>query len=88
MIRVKVSDQFSLQIPRKLSTQLALADGDQVEIVRQGDLIILQRLKKTRSPRPLRDLAGRVKSSRPKASIDVSEYMTRKGYEYLGPQNF
>jgi bifunctional DNA-binding transcriptional regulator/antitoxin component of YhaV-PrlF toxin-antitoxin module len=87
MIRVKVSDQFSLQIPRKLSTQLALADGDQVEIVRQGDLIILQKLRKISSSQSLRDLAGRVKTSRPRASVDVSEYMTRKGYEHLGPQN-
>lgn len=53
-IKVKVSDQFSLQIPQNLSTQLALADGDQVELVRQGDLIILQRSKKPRPP----DLCG------------------------------
>lgn len=88
MITVKVSDQPYLHIPRSLSEEFSLADGDQVEFVRWGDLIILQKSRKTLRPRPLRELAGLVKSSRPKASVDVSKYMTKKGYEYLyGSQN-
>jgi bifunctional DNA-binding transcriptional regulator/antitoxin component of YhaV-PrlF toxin-antitoxin module len=84
MITVRVSDQSELHIPRHLSTALSLSDGDRVEIVRRGDLVVLQKVEPSSRPKPLRALAGLVKSSRPKGSVNVAEYMSRKGYEYLG----
>lgn len=83
MITVKVSDQSDLHIPRSLSAELSLSDGDQVELVRRGDVVILQKVGRPSQPKPLRELAGLVKSSRPKGSVDVAAYMNRKGYEYL-----
>lgn len=83
MITVKVSDRHDLQIPRSLSAELSLSDGDQVRLVRWGDLVIVQKAGQASRPKPLRDLAGLVKSSRPKGSVDVAAYMTKKGYEYL-----
>lgn len=84
MITVKISDESDLLIPREISTELSLSDGDRVEIVRRGDLLILQKVEPAETPRPLRELAGRVKSSRPRGSVDVNGYTTRKGYEFLG----
>ncbi|MFB0534666.1 MAG: hypothetical protein ACETWR_06765 [Anaerolineae bacterium] len=86
MIRVKVSDQPCLQIPESLSKQLDLAEGDQVEVVRSGHLITLRKPRVVSPPKPLRHLAGLVKSSRPKASVDVARYMTQRGYESLHGQ--
>jgi len=83
MVTVKVSDQSDLQIPRGLSDELSLSDGDRVELVRRGDVVILQKTDGAGSSKSLRDLAGLVKSSRPPGSVDVSEYMNRRGYEYL-----
>lgn len=83
MVTVKVSHQSALHIPTTLSTKLALVDGDQVKLARWGSLIVLQKLRKASHPRLLRDLAGLVKSSQPRASVDVARYMTRRGYEYL-----
>ena len=83
MVTVRVSDETDLQIPRRLSDELSLCDGDQVELVRRGDVVILQRVGSAESTRPLRELSGLVKSSRPPGSVDVSEYMDRRGYEYL-----
>lgn len=88
MIRVKVSDQPYLHIPESLSKQLDLAEDDQVEVVRSGHLITLRKPRAVSPPRPLRHLAGLVKSSRPQASVDVAKYMTHRGYESLhGHQN-
>lgn len=84
MITVRVSDQSDLHIPRSLSTELSLSDGDRVELVRRGDRVVLQKVEPPSRPKPLRELAGLVKSSRPKGSVNVADYMTRKGYEYLG----
>ena len=83
MVTVRVSDQSDLQIPRGLSDELSLSDGDRVELVRRGDVVILQKVDDSAPTRSLRELAGLVKSSRPPGSVDVSEYMDRKGYEYL-----
>ncbi len=83
MVTVKISDQFALHIPATLSTQLALVDGDRVELTRWRNLVVLQKVRKASHPRPLRDLAGLVKSSQPRASVDVAQYMTQRGYEYL-----
>lgn len=83
MITVRVSDQSDLHVPRSLSTELSLSDGDQVKLVRRGDFVILQKIEPTSRPKPLRELAGLVKSSRPKGSVDVAAYMTKKGYEYF-----
>jgi len=86
MLRVKVSEQPYLHIPRSLSEQLDLAEDDQVEVVQSGHIITLRKPRRFSPPRPLRHLAGLVKSSRPKASVDVASYMTRRGYESLGGQ--
>lgn len=83
MVTVKVSDQPDLRIPRTLSTELSLDDGEQVELVRQGEVIILKKVEKPSRHKPLQELAGLVKSSRPPGSVEVAEYMSRKGYEYL-----
>jgi len=83
MITVKVSDQSDLQIPRGLSDELCLSDGDRVELVRRGDVVILHKTDRPGRSKPLRELAGLVKSSRPPGSVDVSEHMNRRGYEYL-----
>ncbi len=83
MITIKICDQSDLHMPRRLSDKLSLSDGDQVEFVRRGDVIILQKLNKPSSHRPMRELAGLVKSLRPRGSVDVSAYMNKKGYEYL-----
>ncbi len=83
MITVKVSDQSDLHIPRSLSAELSLSDGDQVELVRRGKMVMLQKVEPPPRPKPLRALAGLVKSSRPRGSVDVAAYMNRKGYEYL-----
>jgi bifunctional DNA-binding transcriptional regulator/antitoxin component of YhaV-PrlF toxin-antitoxin module len=83
MVTVKISDQSDLQIPRGLSDELSLSDGDRVELVRRGDVVILQKIDRPGSSKSLRELAGLVKSSRPPGSVDVSEYMNRRGYEYL-----
>ncbi|MFP3897647.1 MAG: AbrB/MazE/SpoVT family DNA-binding domain-containing protein [Anaerolineales bacterium] len=83
VITIRISDQSDLHIPRRLSDKLSLSDGDQVEFVRRGDAIILQKVNKLSSPRPMRKLAGLVKSLRPRGSVDVSAYMNKKGYEYL-----
>jgi len=83
MVTVKVSDQSDLQIPRGLSDELSLSDGDRVELVRRGDVVILQKIDGAGSSKSLRELVGLVKSSRPPGSVDVSEYMNRRGYEYL-----
>ncbi len=77
MITIKVSDQPHLHIPRSLAEELSLADGDQVELVRRGEFIILRRCKKLEHLRPLQALAGMVKSVRPRASIDVATYMNK-----------
>jgi bifunctional DNA-binding transcriptional regulator/antitoxin component of YhaV-PrlF toxin-antitoxin module len=86
MIKVKFSDQPELHIPTCLSKQLDLAEGDQVEFVRLGQLIALRKLHNVSRPYSLRRLAGIVKSSRPKASVDVAQYMTQRGYESLDDQ--
>jgi bifunctional DNA-binding transcriptional regulator/antitoxin component of YhaV-PrlF toxin-antitoxin module len=86
MIRVKISDQSYLHIPESLSKQLDLAEDDRVEVVRSGHLIALRKLRTVSPPKPLRHLAGLVKSSRPKASVDVAKYMTHRGYESLHGQ--
>lgn len=86
MIKVKVSDQPDVHIPIYLSKQLDLAEGDQVELLRLGHLITLRKLHNVSQLRSLRHLAGVVKSSRPKASVDVAQYMTQRGYESLGGQ--
>jgi len=83
VVTVKVSDQSDLQIPCGLADELSLSDGDRVELVRRGDVVILQKIDRPGRTRSLRELAGLVKSSRPPGSVDVSEYMTRRGYEYL-----
>ena len=57
-----------------LSKQLDLAEGDQVEFVRLGHLLALCKLHHVSQPHSLRHLAGVVKSSRPKASVDVVQY--------------
>jgi antitoxin component of MazEF toxin-antitoxin module len=82
-VTIKVWDRPYLNIPESLSKQLRLVDGDEVEVLRWGDAIALKKRHPTAYPRRLRDLAGIVKSSRPRASVDVSQYMTRRGYEYL-----
>lgn len=82
-VTVKVWDRSYLNIPEGLSKQLHLVDGDEVEVFRWGNVIALKKRHRTAHPRRLRDLAGIIKSSRPRASVDVSQYMTRKGYEYL-----
>ena len=83
MVTVKVSDQSDLQIPRGLSDELSLSDGDRVDLVRRGDVVILQKIDGAGSSKSLRELAGLVKSSRPPGSVDVSQYINRRGYEYL-----
>jgi bifunctional DNA-binding transcriptional regulator/antitoxin component of YhaV-PrlF toxin-antitoxin module len=83
MVTVKVSGQPDIQIPRRLSDELSLYDGDRVELVRRGDVIILRKIDRPACVKSLRELAGLVKSSRPPGSVDVSGYMNRKGYEYL-----
>lgn len=80
MITVKISDQSDLQIPRRLSNELSLSDGDRVKLVRHGDVVILQKVEKA-PPKSLQSLAGMVKSSRPRGSVDVTDPMDRKGYE-------
>ena len=42
MVTVRVSDETDLQIPRRLSDELSLCDGDQVELVRPGDVVFAQ----------------------------------------------
>lgn len=86
MIRVKVSDQPYLHIPESLSKQLGLVEDDQVEVVQSGYLIALRKPRVVSPPKPLRHLAGLVKSSRPRASVDVAKYMTHRGYESLHGQ--
>ena len=86
MIQVKVSDEPDIHIPTCLSKQLDLAEGDQVEFVRLGHLLALRKLYHVSRPHSLRHLAGIVKSSRPKASVDVAQYMTKRGYESLDGQ--
>ena len=81
MIEVKISDQPYLHIPISLSRQLNLAEGDQVELIRSGNLIALR--KRHKPPPSLRDLAGVVKSSLPKGSVDVARYTIQRGYESL-----
>ncbi len=83
MVTVRVSDQSDLQIPRGLSDELSLSDGDRVELVRRGDVVILQKIDRPGPAESLRELAGLVKSSLAPGSVDVSEYMNRRGYEYL-----
>ncbi|MEA3408357.1 MAG: hypothetical protein U9R48_09820 [Chloroflexota bacterium] len=83
MITVKISDQSDLHVPRSLSDKLSLSDEDQVEFARRGDVIILKKVSRPPHPRFLHELAGLVKSSHPKESVDVSTCMTPKGYEYL-----
>ena len=85
MIKVKVSDsdQPYLHIPISLSKQLDLVEGDEVEVERSGHLITLRKFCAMSPPHPLRHLAGVVKSSRPKGSVDVASYMTKRGYESL-----
>lgn len=82
-VTVKVWDRPYLNIPETLSKQLRLVDGDEVEVFRWGNVIALKKRHRTTSPKRLRDLAGLIKSSKAKASVDVSQYMTRKGYEFL-----
>jgi len=36
MVEVRVSDQSSLPIPRELSDEPSLSDGDRVELVHRG----------------------------------------------------
>ena len=86
MIKVKVTDQADLYIPIGLSKQLDLAEGDRVEFVGAGHLITLLKYRNVSPPRPLRHLAGVVKSSRPIASVDVAQYMIQRGYESLDNQ--
>ena len=81
MITVRISDESDLHIPRSLSAELSLSDGDQVKLVRQGNSVVLQRVEEPSHPKPLQGLAGLVKSSRPKGSVDVTVYMTKRGYE-------
>ena len=83
MVTVRVSDRSDLQIPRGLSDELSLSDGDRVELVRRGNVVILQKIDRPGPAKSLRELAGLVRSSHPPGSVDVSEYMNRKGYEYL-----
>lgn len=83
MVTVRLSDQSDLQIPRELSDKLSLSDGDRVELVRRGDVVILHKIDRPGHLSSLRDLAGVVRSSRPPGSVDVSERMNRKGYEHL-----
>ena len=83
MVTVKVSDRTDLQIPRHLSRELSLADGDQVELVRRGDLVILQKISEPQPTQSLRSLSGLVRSSRPSGSVNVAPYLAKKGYEDL-----
>jgi bifunctional DNA-binding transcriptional regulator/antitoxin component of YhaV-PrlF toxin-antitoxin module len=83
MVTVRVSDQSDLQIPRSLSDELSLSDGDRVELARRGDVIILQKVDSPEPSRSLQELAGLVKSSRPPGSVDVSQYTAKGTYEPL-----
>lgn len=82
-IRIKISNQPYLYIPESLCEQLGLADEDQVEVARSGELITLRKPRRGPSSKLLRELAGVIKTSRPIASVDVNKYMTQRGYEYL-----
>ncbi len=83
MTKVRVSKDACLHVPESLSRQLNLTEEDEVELVRAGDRITLRTFRPASSERPLTQLAGLVKSSRPKASVDVAKYMNQKGYEGL-----
>jgi antitoxin component of MazEF toxin-antitoxin module len=81
VISVKVSDNSAIQIPRTLLDALSLSDGDRVQLVRQGDVIVLQKVNGPSAS--LESLAGAVSSSRPHGSVDVTATMVRRGYEDL-----
>jgi antitoxin component of MazEF toxin-antitoxin module len=83
VISVKVSDNSVIQIPRTLLDALSLSDGDRVQFVRQGDVIVLQRVNGPSASASLEALAGAVSSSRPHGSVDVTATMVRRGYEDL-----
>lgn len=64
MVTVRISDQSDLQLPRQLSDGLCLSDGDQVALVRRGDLVILQKTDESGRARSFQELAGLVEPSR------------------------
>lgn len=83
LVKIKLSDEPDLHIPASLGNQLGLTTDDQVEVVRSGNEITLRKPPVASPSRPLRQLAGLIKSSRPTASVDVGSFMTKRGYEDL-----
>jgi hypothetical protein len=83
LIKVKLSDGPDLHLPASLGDQLGLTTDDQVEVVRSGHVITLGRPLPASPSKPLRQLAGLIKSSQPTASVDVGSFMTQRGYEDL-----
>jgi antitoxin component of MazEF toxin-antitoxin module len=83
MVTVRFSKSQELILPESLGKTLGLREGDCVEVQREDDVLRIQRKDTVRFSGPLTDLSRIVSSSRPVGSVDVENYVNKRGYEQI-----
>lgn len=79
---VRVSDEAHLSLPKPLFQALRLSEGEMVEVTALGQTIHLRRIP-VEATKELSTLTRIIKSSLPVGTVDMSQYMTKYGYEQL-----
>jgi bifunctional DNA-binding transcriptional regulator/antitoxin component of YhaV-PrlF toxin-antitoxin module len=83
MVKVRIYQEDYVSMPESLGRKLGLQDGDQVELIRNGESIALRLCRQLLPPPPLTDLSKIISSSLPPGSVDVETVMDNHGYEQI-----